>query len=133
MEISTGLTTCTRVPGRNGSWKHYLSAQTINERIQQSQEPLAPESSTRYYETRKRRLHRRHQLRTRQGFPVLLLPFPIGGSDGYQYMKHKPEGLGHLDLQEGLGHLDLHLPSTHAMLDHRTTMQLLPLCQLEKA
>merc|ERR1711915_777015 len=77
-----------------GSWKHYnLSNQTITERNTRAKSPLLSRELDRYYETRKRVDY----IGDVSGGPATdfryynyrRVPY-FGGSDGYQFMKHKP-------------------------------------------
>jgi len=77
-----------------GSWKHYnLSAQTINERNSRAKSPLISRELDRYYETKKRSDYMGDissgPAQDFRYYSYRRVPY-FGGSDGYQYMKHKP-------------------------------------------
>lgn len=77
-----------------GSWKHYnLSAQTINERNNRAKSPLVTRELDRYYETRKRSDYigdiSSGPAKDFRFYSYRRVPY-FGGSDGYQYMKHRP-------------------------------------------
>jgi len=77
-----------------GNWKHYnLSSQTINERQARAKSPLISRELDRYYETRKRTDYigdvSSGPAKDFRYYSYRRVPY-FGGSDGYQYMKHKP-------------------------------------------
>jgi len=77
-----------------GSWKHYnLSNQTITERNTRAKSPLVSRELDRYYETSKRSDYigdiSSGPAKDFRYYSYRRVPY-FGGSDGYQYMKHKP-------------------------------------------
>jgi len=77
-----------------GSWKHYnLSKQTITERNTRAKSPLVSRELDRYYETSKRSDYigdiSSGPAKDFRYYSYRRVPY-FGGSDGYQYMKHKP-------------------------------------------